>query len=217
MHVPKLKHTFFHYGAPIILIVIAIFQHYLVHTQNLTPWKGGGFGMFSTTDSQGARFLRIIITTELGSFPAKIPDYMRDFARKTRALPTEERIEYLASQLAQVTWVQNIELSGIQSSYEMSGQTTSTSLTHSNSDENVVGPTSNFPSDEESSLAFLGNETQPAIRALELGEPVLSNENVIEVFRVRVELWRFNFDLRTGQVNAYRFLESTAESTGETK
>ena len=48
-------------GAPLVLILIACLQIYLTQTQELSRWKGGGFGMFSTLDSPSARFLRISI------------------------------------------------------------------------------------------------------------------------------------------------------------
>ena len=36
-----------------LLLVVAGVQVALVKTEGLSPWKGGGFGMFSTTDDAG--------------------------------------------------------------------------------------------------------------------------------------------------------------------
>ncbi|MFT5467465.1 MAG: hypothetical protein ACI8UO_002569 [Verrucomicrobiales bacterium] len=41
--------------APGILIGVALLQLGLANFGTLTPWKGGGFGMFSSTDSLGKR------------------------------------------------------------------------------------------------------------------------------------------------------------------
>ena len=41
--------------APGILIGIALLQLALANFGTLTPWKGGGFGMFASTDSLGSR------------------------------------------------------------------------------------------------------------------------------------------------------------------
>jgi hypothetical protein len=43
----------------VILLFIGGIQIYLAKTTNLTPWKGGGFGMFSTTDGAANRSLRV--------------------------------------------------------------------------------------------------------------------------------------------------------------
>ena len=36
----------------LLLLVVACVQVYLVRTQDLSPWKGGGFGMFSTNNDE---------------------------------------------------------------------------------------------------------------------------------------------------------------------
>ncbi len=41
--------------APGLLISVALVQITLSHTKDLTPWKGGGFGMFASTDSLSMR------------------------------------------------------------------------------------------------------------------------------------------------------------------
>ena len=38
--------------APLLLVVVATAQLGLAHAYDLTPWKGGGFGMFSTIDDR---------------------------------------------------------------------------------------------------------------------------------------------------------------------
>jgi hypothetical protein len=65
----ELRQTYYAFVAPLVLIGIACLQLYLAHSHHLTPWKGGGFGMFSTVDSQGARFLRIYLLTAEGEVP----------------------------------------------------------------------------------------------------------------------------------------------------
>lgn len=43
-----LRYRLFVFAAPIALCVVAFAQRFLVHAYNLSDWKGGGFGMFST-------------------------------------------------------------------------------------------------------------------------------------------------------------------------
>ncbi|MGK7911440.1 MAG: hypothetical protein AB4050_08145 [Synechococcus sp.] len=46
-----------------ILVFVALLQIYLVQTTNLSPWKGGGFGMFAAVDAPS---MRIIFAEGLG-------------------------------------------------------------------------------------------------------------------------------------------------------
>ncbi len=43
---------------PAVLVAVAVVQVGLTATTDLSPWKGGGFGMFATTDSARFRTLR---------------------------------------------------------------------------------------------------------------------------------------------------------------
>lgn len=47
--------------APAMLITVAAGQLYAATQHTLSPWKGGGFGMFSTVDSPGNRFVRCVL------------------------------------------------------------------------------------------------------------------------------------------------------------
>jgi len=51
------------YFPVLLLVTIASFQTYLVYSHNLSPWSGGGFGMFSTTDAGGSRHLHVYSVT----------------------------------------------------------------------------------------------------------------------------------------------------------
>lgn len=45
------------FSAPLLMIAIAMNQVRMAHDHALSPWKGGGFGMFSTVDGPGNRRL----------------------------------------------------------------------------------------------------------------------------------------------------------------
>ena len=47
------------YLPPMMLVVVATCQMVFAHSGTLTPWKGGGFGMFSTIDSPAGRVVAI--------------------------------------------------------------------------------------------------------------------------------------------------------------
>ena len=59
---------FLPYLPPLALAVVAVAQFALAHGVPLSPWKGGGFGMFATLDQPRARTLRVHVLTDDGAF-----------------------------------------------------------------------------------------------------------------------------------------------------
>jgi hypothetical protein len=45
----------------VFLLVVAVSQIVLVKVADLSPWKGGGFGMFATTDGAAFRYVRVFV------------------------------------------------------------------------------------------------------------------------------------------------------------
>lgn len=91
--------------APALLVAVALMQFLVARTTWLTPWKGGGFGMFSTVDSPSARFLRIVLETETGRVRVGIPGRLQRDAARLREVPNEPGLRALAEKLASATWV----------------------------------------------------------------------------------------------------------------
>ncbi|HET9333331.1 MAG TPA: hypothetical protein VFQ21_07095 [Gemmatimonadota bacterium] len=84
---------------PILLCLVAVVQVYLVKAQELTPWKGGGFGMFSTNDDG---FRRIQVWVEEPGGEREI-DVTRDLrVVRIAAHPTEERLTSVARKIGEV-------------------------------------------------------------------------------------------------------------------
>jgi hypothetical protein len=44
-----------------LLLGVALTQMVLVRVADLSPWKGGGFGMFATTDGTAFRYVRLFV------------------------------------------------------------------------------------------------------------------------------------------------------------
>ena len=82
----------------VIFLLIAAHHFYLVHHAHLSPWLGGGYGMFSTTDYGPSRFVRVyglqdnIIQEEI-----EIPSRYSKLARKVKGLPGNELVLEMAS------------------------------------------------------------------------------------------------------------------------
>jgi len=86
---------------PIVLLVaIAFCQLILVFTVDLSPWLGGGFGMFSTMDDGVNRHLRVFVTRAEGKEQEQeIPETLTDLAHRVRVLPSPWRLQEFAKTL----------------------------------------------------------------------------------------------------------------------
>jgi hypothetical protein len=84
-------------GLPALLLVsVALLQIALAHTVGLSPWKGGGFGMFSTTDRAEGRYLRVFVRAPGRHEELRLAPELRDPATRAAVLPTTARLERLA-------------------------------------------------------------------------------------------------------------------------
>ena len=83
-----------------LLVAVAAAQIWLASTAALTPWCGGGFGMFSTLDSRSARVVRAVALGDGWEAGLAIPPELADAERRAAALPSEARLERLALDLA---------------------------------------------------------------------------------------------------------------------
>ena len=79
-----------------LLLAVAGAQITLARTADLSPWKGGGFGMFSTTDDAGRRLIRVYVTAPDRSEEIGIAPSIEDAARRAAVLPTDARLTDLA-------------------------------------------------------------------------------------------------------------------------
>jgi hypothetical protein len=82
-----------------LLVAVALQQIWLVSSAGLTPWCGGGFGMFSTLDSRGARVLRAVALGDGWQEELEIPAALEDAARRAAVLPSDARLDRLARAL----------------------------------------------------------------------------------------------------------------------
>ena len=103
---PKDRRHFYRRAAlaPLLLCLVASVHLVRVWTCRQTPWKGGGFGMFSTIDDESARFLRCYLVTDQGDLPLALPPALDKAAAELRAAPTERKLDDLARRLADQNW-----------------------------------------------------------------------------------------------------------------
>lgn len=91
-----------------VLVVVALLQMTLAHTVGLSPWKGGGFGMFSTVDSPDYRM--VIVTVRLQGNEGRVP--LRDLVEgvgpeplnRVVAMPDDGAVRRVADSVLQRRW-----------------------------------------------------------------------------------------------------------------
>ena len=84
-----------------LLLVVAGVQVTLATTAGLTPWKGGGFGMFSTTDDGGRRYVRVFVSAAERSEEIAISPSLEDAARRAAVLPRDTQLSRLARRVVE--------------------------------------------------------------------------------------------------------------------
>jgi len=66
---------------PVVLVVVALHQVHLATTRDLTPWKGGGFGMFASVDRSTWRAMQGVFVTDAGD---EVPFAVHDLSSGPR-------------------------------------------------------------------------------------------------------------------------------------
>lgn len=85
-----------------LLFVVALHQLFLAHTSNISPWYGGGFGMFSTADAGRARHLHAFVLRPGLEREVFAPVELEDIERRTLTLPSDANLRALARELAEL-------------------------------------------------------------------------------------------------------------------
>jgi hypothetical protein len=174
----------------------------------LSPWKGGGFGMFSTVDAPSARFVRLYLVNDEEQIPVIPPKALATEIGMLRTLPDQGRLHRLASTIASRTWV-DYRLSSAARHYR--------DLLA----ELAVWPDGLFPDAQRGGLLAELNRslvTDPEIdfgklrlvRPLEENEPLPAASRIVPVKQVRAEVWRYRFDGSTARLRAHKLVETTA-------
>jgi hypothetical protein len=83
-----------------LLAVLALTQIALAFGTQLSPWKGGGFGMFATNDHGAFRSVRVYALGPGGEERVEVPPELRRAELRVRELPSEGALRRLAETLA---------------------------------------------------------------------------------------------------------------------
>jgi hypothetical protein len=80
----------------VLLTATALIQIGLTRTADLTPWKGGGFGMFATLDHGAFRGVEIVVDAAERSEAMEIPPSLETAAARAAACPADWLLRDLA-------------------------------------------------------------------------------------------------------------------------
>lgn len=178
--------------APLLLAVVATAQLAVAQSTRLSPWKGGGFGMFSTVDAPDARFIRIYLIDRGERIPVLVPPQAEDVWVRARILPTQERLERIAAIVAGGTWIP-YEFSRAQARYERLSEDPAAGGHHGSPGDDAP-PAGTAITFEELALYRMVGEEEAAPPA----------EDVLRFEEVRLELWSYTFHSSPPRLNAER-------------
>jgi hypothetical protein len=78
--------------APLLLLALALAQIGGWLAFDLSPWKGGGFGMFSSNDHGAFRQVRVFEQGEAGERRVAVPSELDRLRRHVREIPREANL-----------------------------------------------------------------------------------------------------------------------------
>lgn len=90
------------YLPTILLALIALNQIVLANFFNLSPWLGGGYGMFSTTDVGRNRHIHIYASSPGIKKELIYPDDLKDKVLRIKSFPTDRNLLELAQKIADI-------------------------------------------------------------------------------------------------------------------
>ena len=80
----------------VLLLAVASAQMVLARTADLSPWKGGGFGMFASVDGLPFRWVRLYVFAPDRSEEIALPASLEDQARRVVTWPHGRAMDGLA-------------------------------------------------------------------------------------------------------------------------
>lgn len=183
------------YLASFVLVLVALQQIYMVHTSNLSVWKGGGFGMFAAIDGLHHRVVRAYLLTGSGEVRARVrnipsrPGSLEHAFAEARAIPSERRLQELAARIGRMTWIVDEAADGPGSEPPVSAS----------GGNDYEGP--NSPADGGAIRdSVIADPATLKVRGLRRGDRPPAGAHVLQVSGVRVEVLRVQFDRENTRV-----------------
>jgi len=187
--------------APTVLCVVAIFCLIRVVAMDQSPWKGGGFGMFSTLDKPQSRFVRVYLISGQDEIPVEIPESINKFVKKMQAAPSQSQLESIGSRLATLSWKD--DLCWWQKVSDQWNRDNEDSTAGRFSEQDLQKLTAS------SATASLPRGSKRVLKSVGSSNPPQTGDEFVSYDSVRIELWRVNFDTQTNTVSSRLAMDST--------
>jgi hypothetical protein len=173
------------FAVPFVLVAVALVQIVRAHVVGQSAWKGGGFGMFSTVDSSGARFFRAYLIKDGLQLAVPIPDRLEDLVHRTKIVPTDENLQLIADELATEQWVH--------SDFAMRALEVRDHVT--------VSPDND---DAPTMVIDPAPSTRRTVRvqALHVADPIPAPSDLVEFDSIRVDFWKYEYERDTSTIRA---------------
>lgn len=177
--------------APICLCLVASFHLARVFYCDQSPWKGGGFGMFSTVDSPAARFTRVYLVDGDRRIPVAVPESLNLLENRLRAAPSQAGIREFAIALSELNWVYKDHRWHALAQQRMSAK--------------PYEPVGGKQLSQSRHVAWATPEDLPRVIGVagrKLGDP----SKYLSPDAIHVELWRYRFHAKTSSLKAERMI-----------
>jgi len=168
---------------PVVLCVIAVSQIIRAETTTLSPWKGGGFGMFATMDAPGLRFFTVQALREDGQHcTVKVPfkgmgefgPFTSTMGRYQKVIPTQRGLERIGVLLMESEFIPTIE----------------------NQAESIRSFAAENPWADEK-LTEMIEQARVTYRPVQPPDHLTDSTRVVKLAAVRLQNWRMKFDQAT--------------------
>jgi len=101
---------------PILMCLIALNQIRMAKNYHLSPWNGGGFGMFSTNVTTGSRILVCIGVDDRGNEVRLFPEFQKldtekwskDYELELKANPSLDKLQKIANAMLNKNYLQKL-------------------------------------------------------------------------------------------------------------
>lgn len=82
-------------AVPVLLVVIALFQHHRARTIGQSSWIGCGFGMFATLDNHISRF----VLPRLATDTRQVSPILESSLNRVKVIPTQKNLDRLRDEV----------------------------------------------------------------------------------------------------------------------
>jgi hypothetical protein len=196
--------------APGALLALALLQIFLGLTQNLTPWKGGGFGMFSTVDGPSARVVRVYLQTADRELPIRLPGWIRHREKYAISLPADFRLRSIATRLTKASWHyvphKGWTDDGRRIEPVAAAATAADPARAANPDGGAKDDSADKDKKKDPILAY------PKVSSRKPGDDPREDRVQIAVTGVRLEVWRRSYDRSNDRLSLEKITELSVEA-----